>query len=554
MGLIDEIHPAVRARRNPGLLYLTDLGIAAIAIDQKVDPVHLVRRSRLRGADLLARVLALPHLLALYQLLAALAAARRGQIDLLAWEQPWRQTFRRPNRRSPITVEIPGYAALSWDDEVAECFLVPDLATFTLRAHRQTLARLMVLRPLVGGAIPRLVVATTEARRTAWTRLIDDVARSQRDVPLMARVVTWQELRDNVAALGDVAADASPSSTFRLRPPTLRPLEPRQPGSPIPRPIGDALQPGSSTGSLGRLALEVTPMERSLLDLVGRHPFLPANSLATVLGWEVRRVRERRERLISVGLVRLVDRQESGRSAVGDLSELTVHGLEFVAAHQGLSLVRAVQLNGLAGGGPDHPTGTRQLLLRNLDHTLGVDALFISLIRTLAATATTSEGDAFLEWRNTAACSRRRVRPDGYGMIRRGGELYGFFLEYDRGTMSARDYREKWAAYYDYRDSRDFERDYDGFPTILVVTTHNSAEERIARAALAASIGRSPLLPLLLTCQWRIDRNPANPDGLLGPIWREPSGCFDDRRSWPSGWVRTGAPQVQDRTRSGLHR
>jgi hypothetical protein len=117
-------------------------------------------------------------------------------------------------------------------------------------------------------------------------------------------------------------------------------------------------------------------------------------------------------------------------------------------------------------------------------------------------------------------------------MIRRGGALYGFFLEYDRGTMSARDYGEKWAAYYNYRDSGDYERDYDGFPTILVVTTNNTSEERIARSARAASVGRWQPLPLLLTCEWRISRDPANPHGLLGPIWRSP----DDRtrRVWLS--------------------
>ena len=142
-------------------------------------------------------------------------------------------------------------------------------------------------------------------------------------------------------------------------------------------------------------------------------------------------------------------------------------------------------------------------------------------------------GDALLEWRNAAACSRRRVRPDGYGMIRRRGELYGFFLEYDRGTMSARDYSAKWAGYYDYRDSRAYERDYHGFPTVLVVTTDNTAEERIARSARAASVGRSPPLPILLTCEWRVSRDPANPDGLLGPIWRDPHAGDARRSGWP---------------------
>ena len=35
--------------------------------------------------------------------------------------------------------------------------------------------------------------------------------------------------------------------------------------------------------------------------------------------------------------------------------------------------------------------------------------------------------------------------------------------------MSGRDYRAKFAAYYAYWASGHYERDYDGFPTLLVV-------------------------------------------------------------------------------------
>jgi hypothetical protein len=177
--------------------------------------------------------------------------------------------------------------------------------------------------------------------------------------------------------------------------------------------------------------------------------------------------------------------------------------------------------------------GTRRLLLRNIEHTVGADRLFVALHRTLSDRGIGEDDDVVLEWRNAAACSRRRVRPDGYAMLRLHRRLYGFFMEFDRGTMSARDYAKKWATYYDYRDSRAFERDYDGFPPILVVTTDNRVEERIARTARAASVGRSPALPILLTCEWRIAHDSSNSDGLLGEIWREPHASFAERRRWP---------------------
>jgi hypothetical protein len=530
-GLVGEIHPALRAGRNPGLLYLTDLGVATLAVDRRVDPAHLARRARLRGPDLEDRVLALPHLLAAYQLLAAVAGAASGPAELLAWKRPWRGRIRLPTRKAPVTVDLPAYAALSWGGRTAELILVPDLATFPLRVYRPAIGHVQARRRVSGATLPTLVIATTDDRRSAWMRLLDEVARSRRGAPLDALIVTWRELRDDRHDLDEVAAAAGPTPAVYARDPRLRPLAERRPGSPIPRLVGSAFDPDSSNSSLGRLALNVSPVERVLLDLVGRHPFLTADSLAAVLGWETRRVRERLARLIRLGLVRLLDSRERHWSLPSDLTELTGAGLEFVAAQQGLSLARAVRFNGLAGGGPEHPTGIRRLLVRDLAHTLGADALFVGLYRRYGAQPAESE-DAILEWRSAAACSRRRVRPDGYGMVRHRRELYGFFLEYDRGTMSARDYAEKWAAYYDFRESRAFEMDYDGFPTILVVTTDGTAEDRIARAARAASVGRPVQLPILLTCEWRIADDPANSHGLLGRVWRTPED--PSRRCWPS--------------------
>lgn len=188
--LIGELRPALRAGRNPGLLHLTDLGIATVALDQDWDPDRLARRARLRGADLLDRVPGLPHVLAAYQVLVALAAARPGPVELLSWSKPWRRTFRRPGSRSALSVRLPAHVVLSHDDELTECFLIPDLATFPLRVHRSMLGRLMSLGRLAGGNLPTLVIATTDARRSSWLRLIDGIGRSRGYAPPVSRIVT----------------------------------------------------------------------------------------------------------------------------------------------------------------------------------------------------------------------------------------------------------------------------------------------------------------------------------------------------------------------------
>ncbi len=218
--------------------------------------------------------------------------------------------------------------------------------------------------------------------------------------------------------------------------------------------------------------------------------------------------------------MRLVGGDEvDGELAALEPAELTRAGLVLVAARLGLRLSEAVHHHGLAGGGPADPIGARRQLLRTIAHTRGVDGIFVRLHR---------EG-ALVEWRNAAACARGAVRPDGYGVVRGQERPAGFFLEYDRGTMRARDYRRKFAGYHAYCESGRFRRDYDGFPTILVVTTGPGAEERIARAVRATGVEREPPLPVLLTTEGWID---GQPEGLLGPIWRTPDSPA--RRRWPS--------------------
>jgi hypothetical protein len=128
--------------------------------------------------------------------------------------------------------------------------------------------------------------------------------------------------------------------------------------------------------------------------------------------------------------------------------------------------------------------------------------------------------EALEGWRSAAACARGRFRPDGYGCYRREGSRFGFFLEYDRGTERPGEYATKLEAYYRYRDARDSALEYDGFPTLLVVTTNDVAEIRFAQQAWLASrrLGTTPLSMFLTTT----DHIVAQADGVLGPIWRTP--------------------------------
>jgi hypothetical protein len=198
---------------------------------------------------------------------------------------------------------------------------------------------------------------------------------------------------------------------------------------------------------------------------------------------------------------------------------------------------QATRYHGLIGSACGQ-AGRRRRLLRTLAHTLGANAVFVAF----AIAADTSSGtDQLADWRSAAACERRLCKPDGYGSYIRNGVAYGFLLEYDRGTESSRKYAAKFRAYYIYRDGGQANRDFDGFPTLLFVTTDPKAEQRIAEQAYRSWYvrGTEPL-PLLITTT---DRVAAHREGILGPIWRTPapaeSSAGPDRRYW----LLPGPPQ-----------
>jgi hypothetical protein len=276
-----------------------------------------------------------------------------------------------------------------------------------------------------------------------------------------------------------------------------------------------------------------------MIDAVSRHPFLPIHGLAITLGWSTSRTRRRRDDLVRRELARLLPANTT-RGATLELAELTVDGLRFAAARLGFPLSVAVEVEGLAGGGPGEPIGCRQSLVKNLTHTLGANAVFTNLYSSAARSVARDGDEALVLWDGPGACGRGRVRPDGHGVYRRGDQLFHFFLEYDRGTSGSRPLVRKLNAYYEHLETGRFRRDYPCFPTVLVVATNNAAEGRFARAAQVAWVGRYTRLPLLLTATWRIFDDPANQDGLLGPIWREPDAPFERRRTWLEDTPRQG--------------
>ncbi|MDA1062075.1 MAG: replication-relaxation family protein [Chloroflexi bacterium] len=163
-------------------------------------------------------------------------------------------------------------------------------------------------------------------------------------------------------------------------------------------------------------------------------------------------------------------------------------------------------------------------LRRNLAHTVGVNVFFGQL----TADAHRLGHELPHWWSEAEATQRFRhhddrtywVRPDGAGLYYLGERTEPFMLEYDRGTMRRRDYLRKLAGIAAYFEGEHYRGFFDAEPTMLVVAEHDAAEQRFISAVQSADLRFGVEIPALFTTRSRYDRNPRNPDGALGPIWR----------------------------------
>jgi hypothetical protein len=514
--------------RRVGLWMITDEGRRALRaagphpLAADVDPQGCLvatgsnRRPRVDRDD------DLPILVAAYRVLALLVVERTAAgspVDVCAWERPWIRAVWFPLRRQLLRVTVPAGAVLVsrvlsagvWvaHRKPVTVLLLPDLGTTPVARYREMLRRLVSLREAQfeeGLADPQeLVIVTPDpdrkgTRSKAWLQLLERVARRQEQPLFPARVLDWEQTAEVLSA------------------------------GPAPRrPRGDSSLerfPGDGIGEAP--AASRAPARQQLLHLIGRHPFLIVDQLALLLGTTTARIKRIEQELIEMGWLRRIEQDEWPDGAIGlrgdecralGLVEITLVGRRRLASWLGLDPAVASRYHGLIGNARGQ-AGRRRRLLRTLAHTLGANAVFVALATAADAARRQGGTDHLADWRGAAACERRICKPDGYGSYVRNGVSYGFFLEYDRGTESARRYSAKLRAYYWYRDSGQAARDYQGFPTLLFVTTDSRAEQQIAEQAYRAwSVRGCEPLPILITTT---DQITSQPQGILGAIWRTP--------------------------------
>jgi hypothetical protein len=452
----------------------------------------------------------LPMLIAAYQLLAELVGEVPQPARLGAWEHPWIRGSRPAEGGRKRLVRLPAAAVLTGEhaegSPLLRLLLVPDVGTAPLASYRGALRGLIELRQAAGigeDDEPVVVVGVATprdrgSRAEAWRSLLQQIAHKAGDRPLRARVLTLQT---------------------------------------------------RVTRNNQRLVRQVD----EIFALVARHPLLTRHQLAGLLGTSAPRIARLVTGLVERGWVRPIQLENQPPATVGathheiqrlGLVELTPAGRREAARRLLLNAGLARRRHGLV-----HGDAAMHRFLRHIRHTLGGNAFFVALAAAATHVSRRGVDEALVEWRSAAACARGRFRPDGYGCYRRGASRYGFFLEYDRGTERLRQYAAKLATYYRYRDSGAYLRDYQSFPTLLVVTTSAAAETRLAHQAHLAQehYGTAPLR-VFLTTTARID---AYSEGVLGPIWRAPGlDAWAERLArvrWLPGLPRAPAAKARDR-------
>jgi len=499
--------------RRCGLWSITDLGHRMLNCARERDGVNWPPESAAQSLPKRQ----LPLRVASYWLLAwfMVEAREHGQaVAVQAWECPWVSEFQPAEDERCVRVRLPAAAYIVWEDAPhpepssgRRLLLLPDLGTAPVARYREMLRRVLVHIHNQH----QLLVATTDPdgrgiRAAVWRTHIARVARREQLERPAVRVVSWSQVSARVG--GSVK----------------RALVGQRRGT-TPSPVGRS----------GR---------DQVLHLVGRHPLLTVRQLADLLGAPRGRIERFERELIERDLLRALDDSDLGASGLDldalassrlGLVEVTDAGRRRLADMLGLDAPTARRYHGLTGSGRA-TTARRRRFLRTLAHTVGTNDIFVAFALAAAETRRRGGSDELSEWRASAACERQWCKPDGYGLYTREGVGYGFLLEFDRGTESARKYAAKFGAYYRYRDSGQAARDYDGLPTILFITTSVSAEDRIARQAYRAWFARSaePLRVLLTTTE----RISGQPEGILGPIWRLPAEAPGDgaQRSY---WLPT---------------
>ena len=268
------------------------------------------------------------------------------------------------------------------------------------------------------------------------------------------------------------------------------------------------------------LPLFVRPAEKRALDMISDWPWIGLGELAGLMGVSPQRASQAVIPLEGFGLAARI--RHGGRRLA-----LTDRGLSLLARRDRTSVGVAKRRWSIALEDPEGPfewrnvTGRRgRQLLRNIEHTAAVHGFLAAL----------SAQAPLLGWEIVQLDPPRRasrhfrhddrmraVNPDAFGVLRKGGTEWAFFLEWERRAVRPSTMSDRLAPYLRYYSSLRPIDDHGTRPAVLVVFEDEIAQTHFLRVAREEMRAERVTVPL-----WVSNREAIDALGPLGSAWRTP--------------------------------
>ena len=285
-------------------------------------------------------------------------------------------------------------------------------------------------------------------------------------------------------------------------------------------PAGLSVRGAADDMSDHMLPLFVRPAEKRALDLISDWPWIALGELAGLMGITPQRVSQLVNPLEGFGLA--ARSRDAGRRLA-----LTDRGLTLLARRDRTSVGVAKKRWSIAPEDAEAPFEWRNVagkrgrqLLRHIEHTGAVHVFLAAL----AAQA------PLLGWEIVQVDPPRRasrhfkheggmraVNPDAFGILRKAGTDWPFFLEWERRAVRPSTMSDRLAPYLRYYSSHRPTDDHGTRPAVLVVFDDEIAQTHFLRVAREEMRAERVTVPL-----WVSHREAIDALGPLGRAWRTP--------------------------------
>ena len=263
--------------------------------------------------------------------------------------------------------------------------------------------------------------------------------------------------------------------------------------------------------------------DKRTLDLLSDWPWVTPAHLGELLGVRRSRLSEVLRRLSEMDLTVDLHVEGSRRLALSD------RGLAMLARRDRSSVGAARKRWSVAPADPQAPLEWRNVagrrsgqLLRNIEHTDSVH-WFAAVMERQAHSRSRQvvqldpPGRASRHFRHQDGM--RSIHPDAFGVLRRGTDIWPFFLEWERRAVRPATMADRIAPYLRYYSSHRPTDDHGSRPTVLVVFEDEIAQTHFLLVARDEIERTGVRVPLRVSHRGLLERV-----GPLGQAWRSPDG------------------------------